>query len=590
MKIGDILREFGMEVLWKRLMRNAKRTARRRLQRQWNPLASVGALEQRLLLAADFGDAPAPYPVLQADNGAEHEESNFRLGVGLTTEADGQPSANADADAGDDGVWFGSVLLYPGARRVEANVSLVGPGQTVYVDAWIDFNIDGDWDDAGEHVVDSDQTSVGGPEKYQFDVPADAAVGTTFVRVRVSKDPNLSVDGQTAGGEVEDYAVQIHFPPPRPDGLVGEFLEISGTQRPTITWPAVPGAGEYELYFQRESTGTFQTGNRIERYTVSGTEFTLPFDLPIRGGTSFWTRSFDSNGPPSVWSPRFRILIEGIAPSFSPLELNQPTGRPTLEWNHVEGAVRYDLIISSLSTNSLVIRETVEHTSRSPVQFTPEDELPLGRYRAWVQAGDAGSFTGDYSQFVDFRVKTAPQATNVTAATFDRTPELTWTEVKGTATYDVRVTSLNTGQVVHDVTGLTDTSWTPPTDLTDGSYRWQVVATGEQGTRSFWSDPVVFYAGGRGLVLSPAGDVLRRRQTFTWTRVDGAATYDLVVVDSFGTTQLDESGLTETSFHAVLGLFDYGSSVPMRAWVRAVSTTGEVGVWSAAREFTVIYE
>ncbi len=46
---------------------------------------------------------------------------------------------------------------------------------------WIDFNKDGDFTDAGETVY----TSVGGSGSFNFTLPADAAPGTTRMRVRV---------------------------------------------------------------------------------------------------------------------------------------------------------------------------------------------------------------------------------------------------------------------------------------------------------------------------------------------------------------------------------------------------------------------
>src|SRR4051794_19767384 len=74
-------------------------------------------LENRLLLAADFGDAPAPYPTLLANNGAYHEAVGPILGAQRDTEANGIPSALAKGDdtnpvgsANDeDGLTFGAI-------------------------------------------------------------------------------------------------------------------------------------------------------------------------------------------------------------------------------------------------------------------------------------------------------------------------------------------------------------------------------------------------------------------------------------------------------------------------------------------------
>jgi GEVED domain len=545
-------------------------------------------LEDRVLLAghSDFGDAPAPYPVLIAENGASHEVTTYQIGATVFTTPDGVHSPLADADPGDDGVFFGNVLIYPGARNVSAYVSLQGSqGNGVYMDAWIDFNADGDWLDPGEQIIDSERSS-GGSNRYSFDVPDDAVVGTSFARFRVSADPDLTSDGSTVGGEVEDYLVEVVFPPPTPDGTV------TGTQRPTITWDPITDATGYEVYLQHFSNGAFETGNRIERYTVTDPFLSLPFDLPIGTQTLMWLRSSDGSGSPSVWSRRYSIIVTDVAPVMLPLAQNQPTGTPLLEWTSLAGGEDYDLWVSNLTTNaSQVIRTTVIRTSQDDVSFTPEDELPIGEYRAWVRAEPSfGPYPEFWSVPVNFRVMTAPVPTDGLNSTFDRTPTFGWDSVPGAATYEVQLVDANTGTIVQNPVGIVGTSWTPSADLPDGPYRWQVIAVEQSGFRSLWSDPTEIYVGGRSQLLSPVGDVIQRRQTFTWTTVDGAATYDLLVLDNQGGTQLDESGIASTSFDAVLGLFDYGSQIPMRAWVRAVSGVGEVSIWSELQNFTVIYE
>jgi hypothetical protein len=60
------------------------------------------ALERRLLLAADFGDAPAPYDTLLVDNGASHEAVGPMFGAIRDSEADGLPTFNADGDDTDE--------------------------------------------------------------------------------------------------------------------------------------------------------------------------------------------------------------------------------------------------------------------------------------------------------------------------------------------------------------------------------------------------------------------------------------------------------------------------------------------------------
>ena len=160
----------------------------------------------------DYGDAPSPYPVLKADNGARHEVvDGFMLGNSVFATVDGQPSANADADPGDNGVVFSTLTVaYSGQISVTARgITVERPG---YLDAWIDFNGDGDWNDPGEKIFDS-VLLVEGTNSLTFDVPTTAVPGATFARFRLSSSGGLAPTGPASDGEVEDYRVVIHSNP-----------------------------------------------------------------------------------------------------------------------------------------------------------------------------------------------------------------------------------------------------------------------------------------------------------------------------------------------------------------------------------------
>ncbi|MBC8353202.1 MAG: VCBS repeat-containing protein [Planctomycetes bacterium] len=79
-----------------------------------------------------------------------------------------------------------------------------------YLDAWIDFNRDGDWDDLGEQVLKSNSLgTTDGTVQVEFAVPEDASPGETFARFRLSTTGELAPRGTAEDGEVEDYAVTI---------------------------------------------------------------------------------------------------------------------------------------------------------------------------------------------------------------------------------------------------------------------------------------------------------------------------------------------------------------------------------------------
>ena len=161
----------------------------------------------------DFGDAPDPkYPTLLASNGARHTLSSLFLGALIDSEANGQPTPGANGDdlaglADEDGIAFVGMPWTP-AGGGAVNCTASGAG---FLDAWIDFNQDGDWSDAGEQIFSSQPVSAG-LNALAFAVPGGAVAGQSYARFRLSGTGGLSVTGTAPDGEVEDYIVSIRDP------------------------------------------------------------------------------------------------------------------------------------------------------------------------------------------------------------------------------------------------------------------------------------------------------------------------------------------------------------------------------------------
>ncbi len=156
----------------------------------------------------DFGDAPSRYPVTLADDGARHASGPLRLGSAVDTEPDGQPDEFANGDgADDDGITMLADLV---ASGLSANTSSLWAVASALgrLDAWIDFNADGDWNDSGEQIV-SGITLLPGGNTISFTIPAGAQVGETAARFRLSSSGNLAPTGAASDGEVEDYLLTI---------------------------------------------------------------------------------------------------------------------------------------------------------------------------------------------------------------------------------------------------------------------------------------------------------------------------------------------------------------------------------------------
>jgi hypothetical protein len=177
----------------------------------------------------DFGDAPstAPddYPTLLVDNGARHAIGTLALGNEIDAEADGQPSALANGDDinpplgpdDEDGINFTDTTLVPG-KTTTIEVESTGTG---FLDGWVDANHDGDWEDEGEHVVDSEiVTACGDPDNQNppqctgvqevpLQMPPGNTFGDTYARFRLSSGGTNAPEGFVPDGEVEDYLLNV---------------------------------------------------------------------------------------------------------------------------------------------------------------------------------------------------------------------------------------------------------------------------------------------------------------------------------------------------------------------------------------------
>ena len=163
---------------------------------------SFGATNNNI---TDYGDAPASFATTAAQGGAIHPIlPGFHLGAGVDKEADGQPSANADADTGDDGVVFVSDITSGQTASIQVTASTTGG----YLNVWFDLNGDGVWDPVGERVITNELLDAG-VNNLLVDIPGGANGGTSYARFRYGEFDISSPSGIALQGEVEDYEITI---------------------------------------------------------------------------------------------------------------------------------------------------------------------------------------------------------------------------------------------------------------------------------------------------------------------------------------------------------------------------------------------
>ena len=144
-------------------------------------LSGSALLTARAQSSLDFGDAPAPYPTLLNQHGARHTATGPLLGSLRDTENDGIPNTFAQGDDStasddEDGVVFISALVPGQTATVQITVS--GAPSSARLDAWLDFDANGSWAEAADHIFAA-RLVTNGVNVLTFPVPASAKTGAT---------------------------------------------------------------------------------------------------------------------------------------------------------------------------------------------------------------------------------------------------------------------------------------------------------------------------------------------------------------------------------------------------------------------------
>jgi uncharacterized repeat protein (TIGR01451 family) len=194
----------------------------------------------------DFGDAPDTYGTLlgspnsDMEGGARHQISSLYLGAGVSAE----PNATLTGDSNDDGVIFSPLLTAPYQTIVQAgienNIRITsnGPG---FLNAWIDYNEDGDFSDLGEQVF-TNRPIADGVNNLTFTPPNSVLHGNTYARFRLSPTSiaTPSPTGLIVGGEVEDYRIDVTAPIPNDGSCTTTGLLNGSFEQPGINSTVVP--------------------------------------------------------------------------------------------------------------------------------------------------------------------------------------------------------------------------------------------------------------------------------------------------------------------------------------------------------------
>ena len=345
--------------------------------------------------------------------------------------------------------------------------------------------------------------------------------------------------------------------------------------RPTLKWKAVTGAAKYEVYRARSKDGDY-----IKYSTVTGTSYTNTSYIE-NGNTYYYkVRALKSDGTAGAWSGivsvTYRAASTGTLSAPTVTGGNDAQGRPTLKWNAVSGAAKYEVYRARSKDGDYIKYSTVTGTSYTNTSYIENGNT----YYYKVRALDTNGTAGAWSSIVSVTYKQTLPAPTVTGGNDSQgRPTLTWKAVTGAAKYEVYRARSKDGDYIKYST-VTGTSYTNTSYIENGNTSYyKVRALKSDGTAGAWSSIVsVTYKQTLSAPAVTGGNDAQGRPTLKWKAVSGAAKYEVYRARSMNGDYIKYSTVTGTSYTNI-SYIENGNTYYYK--VRALKSDGTAGAWSS---------
>ncbi|NNC94316.1 MAG: S8 family serine peptidase [Chitinophagales bacterium] len=285
----------------------------------------------------------APYCTSISNNASEEWISNVAVG------SLSNPSSNLNGGYSD----FTNLtinLTRGSSYPISVTPAFSASNFTEYFRVWIDFNQDGDFDDANELVFDP---GVGGSAQVNgvISIPSNAAIGSCRMRVSMKWNAVPSSCESFSYGEVEDYCVMI-LDSESCDAPNSNYTTNVLYGSATLNWDLVLGAVGYTIRGRQVGTSAFVTLNissgTTTTYNASGLASNTSYEWQVRANCD------NSGSVVSPWTSftSFTTLECATPANLSTSNINNSSAR--LNWNTVAGAIGYKIQGRVVGTSGLV--------------------------------------------------------------------------------------------------------------------------------------------------------------------------------------------------------------------------------------------
>ena len=158
--------------------------------------------------------------------------------------------------------------------------------------------------------------------------------------------------------------------------------------RPTLKWNAVTGAAKYEVYRSYSENGPY-----TKYSTVTGTTYTNTAYL--ENGTTYYyrVRALNSSGVAGAYSSVVYVTYKQTLSAPTVTGGNDSQGRPTLKWNAVTGAAKYEVYRARSRSGEYIKYSTVTGTSYTNTSYIENGNTYYYKVRALKSDGTAGAWS-----------------------------------------------------------------------------------------------------------------------------------------------------------------------------------------------------
>ena len=239
----------------------------------------------------------------------------------------------------------------------------------------------------------------------------------------------------------------------------------SVTGKPQLTWEKVPGATKYEIYRSGYSNGTY-----TKMFTTTNTSYT---NTSAKEGYTYFYKVKAIMGNESVTSDVIKAKCLSIKPEITKVS-NNSNGYPTLEWDKVPGATKYEIYRSGYSNGTYTKMFTTTGTT-----YTNTSAKQGYTYYYKVKAiTSSGNLESDV---VSAKCIVAKPVISKVGNSSDGKPQLTWATVPGATKYEIYRSGYKNGTYTKMFT-TTKTTYTNTSAKSGYIYYYKVVAVGSSSS------------------------------------------------------------------------------------------------------------